>query len=181
MVWPRVICPRLPHCCAEGQAERSRANSPNRSGVARNAVNTDCASARARAPFSTAIPVCQNQVSPFKRYESRTWTFRIVEFHQRHFQLAFGNWLAAEVAEAEGFLRRGLPLVKMMPPEFELDVMLFVHGGLALLGKIRQVDYDVWTRRPVLSKFEKLCLAIRCWWQLRHPPEQQAAEEPEET
>jgi squalene synthase HpnC len=102
-------------------------------------------------------------------------------FAGRQVNEAFRRLMAAEVAEAEGFLRRGLPLVKMMPPEFELDVMLFIHGGLALLEKIRHVDYDVWTRRPVLSRFEKLRLAIRCWWQLRHPPEEVPEEEPEET
>jgi len=102
-------------------------------------------------------------------------------FAARQSNEAFRRLMAAEAAEAEGLLRRGLPLVKMMPPEFELDVTLFVHGGLAILEKIRQVDYDVWTRRPVLSRLEKLRLGIRCWWQLRHPPEPEPEEEPEET
>ena len=102
-------------------------------------------------------------------------------FAGRQANEAFRRLMAALAAEAEGFLRRGLPLVKMMPPEFELDVALFIHGGLAILDKIRQVDYDVWTRRPVLTGFEKLRLVIRCWWQLRHPPEPEPEEEPEES
>jgi len=90
-------------------------------------------------------------------------------FARREYNEAFRRLMEAAVAEAEGFLRRGLPLVEMMPEELRLDVALFVHGGLAILDKIRQVEYDVWPRRPVLSKIEKLRLMLRCWWQLRHP------------
>ena len=35
--------------------------------------------------------------------------------------------------QADGYLRRGLPLVALMPPELQLDVALFIHGGLAIL------------------------------------------------
>jgi squalene synthase HpnC len=101
-------------------------------------------------------------------------------FAQRQSNEAFRRMMAAEVAEAEGFLRRGLPLVKMVPADFELDVSLFIHGGLAILKKIRQVDYDVWTRRPVLSKFEKLRILASSWWQLRRPAvEPDEGQEPE--
>jgi squalene synthase HpnC len=91
-------------------------------------------------------------------------------FSQRLCNEAFRRLMAAEAGEAEGFLRRGLPLVAMVPEELKLNVTLFIHGGLAILQKIREVDYDVWTRRPVLSTLEKLRLVVRCWWQLRHPP-----------
>ena len=90
---------------------------------------------------------------------------------------AFRHLLEAEVAEAEGWLHRGLPLVSMVPKELRLPVALFVHGGLAILAAIRDVDYDVWSKRPVLSKWEKFRLAVRCWWGLRQgtlipPPEE---------
>ncbi len=99
-------------------------------------------------------------------------------FAQRVCNEAFRRLMDSEVSETEGFLRRGLPLVAMMPEELRLNVALFIHGGLAILQKIREVDYDVWTRRPVLSKFEKLRLVIRCWWQLRHPPPPEEPHEP---
>jgi len=99
-------------------------------------------------------------------------------FARRESNEAFRRLMDAEVAEAEGFLHRGLPLVGMVPPECQLDVALFVQGGLAILQKIREVDFDVWTRRPVLSRLEKLKLVARCWWQLRHPAPPPPAEEP---
>jgi phytoene/squalene synthetase len=76
----------------------------------------------------------------------------------------FRRLLAAEVAEAEGWLRRGLPLVQMVPGELQVDVSLFIHGGLAILEAIRQQNFDVWSRRPVVSRRQKLWLLARCWW-----------------
>lgn len=97
---------------------------------------------------------------------------RRFEYDESHFPRreandSFRRLLAAEVDEAEGFLRRGLPLVELMPDELRLDIALFIEGGLAILGAIRRQQYDVWTKRPALGKIEKLRLAVRCWWQLR--------------
>jgi squalene synthase HpnC len=80
---------------------------------------------------------------------------------------AFRRLLAAQVAQAEGWLRGGLALVAQMPSDLRLAVALFIHGGLATLEAIRRQDYDVWTRRPTLSKFDKLRLLAVCWWKLR--------------
>jgi squalene synthase HpnC len=88
-------------------------------------------------------------------------------FARRECNEAFRQLLAAEVSEAEGWLRRGLPLVGMVPSWMQLQVALFIHGGLAILEAIRRHDYDVWSSRPTLSKLEKLRLAARCWWRLR--------------
>jgi squalene synthase HpnC len=88
-------------------------------------------------------------------------------FARRECNDAFRRLLAAEVDHAEGLLRRGLPLVRIMPPELQLDVGLFVHGGLAILNAIRRQNYDVWSSRPVISKREKLSLFLSCWWRLK--------------
>ena len=85
-------------------------------------------------------------------------------FARREFNESFRRLLAAEVAEAEGWLRRGLPLVGKVPGELRVDVSLFIHGGLAILESIRRQNYDVWSRRPVVSQSEKLRLLARCWW-----------------
>jgi squalene synthase HpnC len=88
-------------------------------------------------------------------------------FARREHNEALRRLLAAEVREAEGWLRGGLPLVEMVPRWMRLEVALFIQGGLAILAAIRRQDYDVWARRPVVSKLEKLRLAARCWWRLR--------------
>jgi len=88
-------------------------------------------------------------------------------FARRECNEPFRRLMAAEAAEAEGWLRRGQPLVPLVPEELRLDVALFIHGGLALVEAIRRNQYDVWSRRPVLSKLEKLRIVARCWWRLR--------------
>jgi squalene synthase HpnC len=88
-------------------------------------------------------------------------------FACRQHNEAFARLLAAEVSEAQGWLRRGLPLVEMVPRWMRLEVALFIQGGLAILAAIRRQGYDVWSGRPVVSKLEKLRLVARCWWQLR--------------
>jgi squalene synthase HpnC len=80
---------------------------------------------------------------------------------------AFRRLLAAQVDEAAAMLRAGTPLVRRMPRGLQLAIALFIHGGLATLEAIRRQDYDVWTRRPTLSKFDKLRLMAGCWWKLR--------------
>jgi squalene synthase HpnC len=89
------------------------------------------------------------------------------DFARREPSDAFRRLMTAEVAEAEGWLRRGLPLVGLLPPELRLPVALFVHGGLAILESIRRQDYDVWSHRPKVSKLVKWRLLAGCWWGLK--------------
>jgi phytoene/squalene synthetase len=79
--------------------------------------------------------------------------------------------LAAHVAQAEGYLRAGLPLVKSVPQELQLDIALFIDGGLAILQAIRRQGCDVWTKRPALTKMQKFKLLTRCWWRLKRGTE----------
>ena len=87
-------------------------------------------------------------------------------FARRECNDAFRQVLAANVEQAEGWLRAGLPLVAKMPTELRLPVALFAAGGLATLEAIRRQRFDVWTHRPTVSRSEKLRLLIGCWWKL---------------
>lgn len=88
-------------------------------------------------------------------------------FARRECNPAFRRLLAEQVDQAEGWLRQGMSLANTMPPGWQLPVALFVRGGLAILEEIRHQDFDVWSRRPVVAKMEKLRLFAVCWWQLR--------------
>jgi squalene synthase HpnC len=96
--------------------------------------------------------------------DCRRYGYDEEQFARRECNDAFRRLLADQVEQADGWLRRGLPLVGKVPPELRLDVALFVHGGLAILKVIRRQDFDVWTRRPVVSKMEKMRILARCWW-----------------
>jgi squalene synthase HpnC len=92
-------------------------------------------------------------------------------FAKREPTEAFRRLLAAHVAQAEGYLRAGLPLVKSVPQELQLDIALFIDGGLAILQAIRRQGCDVWTKRPALTKMQKFKLLTRCWWRLKRGTE----------
>jgi squalene synthase HpnC len=87
----------------------------------------------------------------------------------------FKRLLAFQVERAEGFLRRGLPLVDAMPPGLVGDIWLFAQGGLKILAKIRDLDYDVLARRPKVTKFDQFRLLLGClrrnWWPTRRAGE----------
>ncbi len=96
--------------------------------------------------------------------DCRRFGFQEEDFARGECNPAFRRLLAAQVELAESWLRRGIPLVGLVPPELQLDVALFIHGGLAILDAIRRQDCDVWTTRPVVSKMKKLRILAGCWW-----------------
>ncbi len=78
-------------------------------------------------------------------------------------EAAFRRALAHEVDRAEGYLRRGAPLVERVGAELRVEIELFVGGGMAILEAIRGADYDVWSRRPTVSRRRKLGLLAGAW------------------
>lgn len=90
--------------------------------------------------------------------------YSLGDFESKSATPAFRALLADVVTRAEGYLRAGQPLVPLVPRELRLDVDLFIEGGLAILRGIRSIDYDVWRRRPEVSKWQKLMLVAKCWW-----------------
>lgn len=83
---------------------------------------------------------------------------------RREFNPTFRTLMKGLVDEAAALLRRGQPLVPLMPRDLQLSVYLFVRGGLAILQAIQDRDYNVWASRPTLSRTKKLLLIARTWW-----------------
>jgi len=80
---------------------------------------------------------------------------------------AFRRAMTLEVQRAAAFLRAGGPLVERLPRELQLDVALFLQGGLAILEAIRRIDYNVWGTRPTVSRGHKLQIMARTWLRLK--------------
>jgi squalene synthase HpnC len=99
--------------------------------------------------------------------DCRRYGFTEAMFAAERCNDAFRQLLGAQVDQAEGFLNSGLPLIRRLPKALQLDVALFVHGGLAILKAIRQQNFDVWSRRPTVAKSQKLGLLFQCWWGLK--------------
>jgi squalene synthase HpnC len=71
---------------------------------------------------------------------------------------AFRRTLASLVAWARGLFLEGLPLARMVARRLSVDIELFSRGGLRILDKIEEANYDVLTRRPVISKSDRVVL-----------------------
>jgi phytoene/squalene synthetase len=99
--------------------------------------------------------------------ECRRFGYDETMFARRECNDAFRRLLASQVQFAERLLGDGLPLAAQMPRGLKMPVALFAKGGLAILAAVRRQNYDVWVRRPTVSKLEKMRLMLGCWWKMR--------------
>lgn len=82
------------------------------------------------------------------------------DLHERRYTPEFRELMQFEVNRARGFLERGRLLLPRVPREFRIDLDLFIRGGMSILEAIEGQDYDVWKRRPEVSKQTKLRLLL---------------------
>jgi squalene synthase HpnC len=80
---------------------------------------------------------------------------------------AFRRMMQCEVERAARYLHGGETLSDAVSRELRLPLALFVGGGLRVLEEIRKLDYDVWRRRPTVSRLSKANLVCRAWWRAR--------------
>jgi squalene synthase HpnC len=74
---------------------------------------------------------------------------------------AFRALMAFECARAHTLFLGGLPLAAMLDRGPGREVRLFAGGGLAILDRLKAVDYDVFRARPTLSRWAKATLVAR--------------------
>lgn len=82
---------------------------------------------------------------------------------------AFRALMRFEVERAQGWFRKGLPLVAMVDRELAIDLELFTRGGQEILAAIERQDYAVLGNRPAISKARKLALVARAALQKLFP------------
>jgi squalene synthase HpnC len=73
---------------------------------------------------------------------------------------AFREAMREIVARARELFVEGLPLSSMVDRRLALDLDLFSRGGMRVLEKIVAQDYDVLSRRPAISKAERVWLLL---------------------
>jgi squalene synthase HpnC len=73
----------------------------------------------------------------------------------------FRKLLAYEVGQARALFEEGLKLVPKVDARLRKDLRLFSLGGMAILDAIEKAGYDVFRRRPTLSKRQKAWLMVR--------------------
>jgi len=78
----------------------------------------------------------------------------------RRFTPAFREVMREIVARARALFIEGLPLAGMLDRRLALDIELFSRGGMRVLRKIEELDYNVLARRPAISKAERVGLLL---------------------
>lgn len=79
----------------------------------------------------------------------------------------FRELMRFQVNRARHLFSLGAPLVDMVRDDFKLDLILFTRGGLKVLDAIENLDYDVFSNRPVISTFKKVSLMLETAIKLR--------------
>jgi squalene synthase HpnC len=65
------------------------------------------------------------------------------------------------VLRAQSLFERGLPLADTLDRRLAIDIELFSRGGMAILDKIREQNFDPIRARPRVSKAQRLGLLLR--------------------
>ena len=86
--------------------------------------------------------------------------YTVEELCARRFTPAFREVMRDAVGKARELFLEGLPLSGMVNRRLALDLDLFSRGGMRVLEKIEQRDYDVLAARPAISKAERVRLLL---------------------
>lgn len=98
------------------------------------------------------------------------------QLENRVYNEEFVKLMKFEVERARKLLTEGMELVPLLDKRIRTDVRLFNQGGLRILDKIEEEEYDVLHKRPTLSKGEKVWLFLSNL--LKRPVRRLAREEP---
>ncbi len=89
------------------------------------------------------------------------------EIFQKHFSRKFRSLMEFEVERTQSLFDEGKKLFDFLHKDILLDVRLFVAGGEAMLKAIQKIDYNVLTKRPIITKKDQARLFAREWWRAK--------------
>jgi squalene synthase HpnC len=95
---------------------------------------------------------------PLFLFDKHGYTIDDLQAHR--FTPAFREVMREAVECARDLFHRGLPLPRMVDRRLALDLDLFSRGGMRILSKIEEQDYNVLERRPAITKAERVRLLV---------------------
>jgi len=84
----------------------------------------------------------------------------VEDLFARRFHDGFRAAMKESVEVARGLFLKGLPLAGQVDRRLSIDLELFSRGGMKILEKIEQQDYNVLGARPKISKLERVALLV---------------------
>ena len=91
----------------------------------------------------------------------RKFKLRVEDIQGKQFSPAIRDLMEFEVLRTEELFKKGEPLLTNVGKDLSLEMKLTWLGGVKILKKIRDLDYDVLHHRPTLSLFDKSSLLLR--------------------
>ncbi len=85
-------------------------------------------------------------------------SYTVEELFAHKYDERFREIMREACDRAREFFLTGLPLARMVNKRLSVDLELFSRGGLCILDKIAKRNYDVLSRRPSISKVERVRL-----------------------
>lgn len=100
--------------------------------------------------------------------------YPLEDLFARRFDDRFREAMKESIGIARGLFLEGLPLAGQVDRRLSIDLELFSRGGLKILQKIEQQNYDVLRSRPSISKVERVGLLLgaitrRAWSPAANP------------
>ncbi len=89
--------------------------------------------------------------------------YSLAELQARRITPAFRSLMREAVELARRLFLEGLPLARRVDRRLAVDIELFSRGGLRVLERIERQNYDVLTRRPVISRLDRVRLLLAAW------------------
>src|SRR5665213_2897152 len=86
--------------------------------------------------------------------------YTVEDLFAHRFDARFAGIMREAVDRARELFLAGLPLARMVDRRLSIDLELFSRGGMRILDKIEQQNYDVLSRRPSISRVERVSLLI---------------------
>ena len=95
---------------------------------------------------------------PLDAIESNGYSLN--ELQALRFTPAFAGVMREIIGVTRALFLKGLPLSDTVDRRLAIDLDLFSRGGMRVLDKIEQQGYDVLSRRPSISKVERVGLLL---------------------
>ena len=99
--------------------------------------------------------------------DMRRFAYTEEELARGEGSLAFRELILFQVERTRRLFHEGLPLVDTLNGIFKLHVKLFTLGGLCVLDAIQEQNYDVLSRRPIVTKAHKTRLLANTWLRMK--------------
>jgi squalene synthase HpnC len=84
----------------------------------------------------------------------------VEDLFARRMSESFAGTMREAVARARKLFASGLPLSRMVDRRLAIDIELFSRGGMRVLDKIERQGYDVLSRRPAITRAERVGLLL---------------------